>query len=115
MPQPGAPIPTGFIYIEVPPTLLRQPSPQFGTFASIQPYTDIEHYFKGRCVGAELKDLISRTRVYRLPNTALIQFPEDPCNAGEYYLPVGNVRIPVLLTDPTVGKAAKSWDWIPVG
>lgn len=116
MPALGAQAPTGHIYIEVTTDLIRQKTPEFGIFASGEPYTTIEQFIKGRgIIGAEVKDLIDGTRGYRLPNTALGHFPENPCKPGVHYLPFGNTRIPILTTDPTAGKPSKSFDWLPVG
>ena len=115
MPSPGAQIPTGFIYVDVPPTLIRQFRPVFGPFASIQPYTDIEQYISGRGIfSAELRDFIDGSRVYRLPNTSLGQFPIVPCTEEDRFIPVGATRIPILLTDPSVGKQSKNEFWKPL-
>lgn len=116
MPSPGAQAPTGWIYIEVTRDLVRQPTPTFGIFASGEPFITIEQYIKGRGIlGSELRDYEDGTRTYRLPNTSYGQFPEDPCHAGVRYLPFGNTRIPVQLTDPSTGKVAKTYYWLPLG
>lgn len=115
MPSPGAPIPTGFIYVEVTRDLIRQKTPTFGPFASIQPYTEIEQYISGRGIfSAELRDFIDGSRTYRLPNTSLGQFPIAPFTVADRFIPVGAVRIPILLTDPTVGKASRTEFWKPM-
>jgi hypothetical protein len=116
MPQPGTPFPTGWLYIEVLRTDIKQQRPNFTNYASIEPYTSIEAYFHGRCIGTvSKKDIIDNSRVYRFPNTALRQFPQDCNDPPGRYLPVGASRFEVLTTDPSLGKAAKTALWTPIG
>ncbi len=116
MPQPGAQMPTGFLYIEVTAGDIRQKTPTFGTFATGEPYTSIEHYLKGRCVlSVAKKDYHDSSRIYRLPNTAIRAFPVNPCDETERFLPVGNKRFIILELNPNADKTAKTTLWIPLG
>jgi hypothetical protein len=116
MPQPGAPMPTGFLYIEVLPSDITQKTPNFTNFASPEPYMSIEHFLKGRCIGtAAKKDFYDSTRVYRFPNTAFYSFPKNPCDETQRFLPVANKRFIVLDSDPSAGKTAKTALWTPIG
>ena len=106
MPQPGALPPTGYLYLEVAFSDVRQQSPVFGIFASAEPYGSIEAFAKGRCISnVYRRDLIDRSRVYRFPNTSLRHFTEDKCKPGEFFLQVGPDRFYLQNSDPSSGKA----------
>jgi hypothetical protein len=114
MSQPGAPIATGNVYIEVLRSDLSQIVPDFSWFASQEPYRTLEAFIKNKCIlVAYRKDLVDGSRVYRLPNTAKVKFTEDKCNLGNYYALVVTKRYPILDTDPSSGKTATR-DWHPV-
>ena len=116
MPQPGTSMPTGWLYIEVLRTDIKQRTRNFSNYASIEPYTSIEAYFHGRCIlTVAKKDLIDNSRVYRFPNTAWRQFPLDPCDSTKRFLPVAHTRFDILDTDPSAGKVAKTDLWTPIG
>ena len=114
MPQPGAPTPTGYIYLDVPFSSVRQQSPDFTWFASTEPYYTIEHFAKRSCIfGVYRLDLVDRSRVYRFPNTSRNSFTPDKCHQGEFYLEVYPIRYQVLDADPSVGKAVAR-EWTPI-
>lgn len=106
-------MPESWYYFEVPFSDSSQQTPEFGILAQPQPYQAIERFMKLYCVESERRDLVDRARIYRVRNTSIGLFEEDPCNPGVRILKADTKTYTLVDTDPT-GSRQVTRDWTPL-